>query len=150
MPEVYASLVHGSDKANLAVDSFPGETFIETIVRNSDTIDPVTRTLNVEVDNPTGKLLPGAYVFVHFKFPAAGGSVTVPSNTLLFRSEGPRIGVVRDGHTKVVSIAIGHDYGTSLEILLGLTAQDSVIVDPSDSLTDGMPVQVTTSATKTP
>jgi RND family efflux transporter MFP subunit len=152
VPEVYAALVRDGDKVNLIVDSFPGETFVGTIVRNSDNIDPVTRTLNVEVDvdNPTGKLLPGAYVFAHFKFPATAGSVTVPSNVLLFRSEGPRVGVVRDGHTKLVPIVIGHDYGTSLEILSGLTAQDSVIVDPSDSLTDGMPVQVATPATKAP
>ena len=132
VPEVDAPLVHDGDKASLTVDSFPGETFTGTIVRNSDNIDPMTRTLNVEVDvdNPTGKLLPGAYVFVHFKFPATAGSVTVPSNTLLFRSEGPRVGVVRDGHAKLVPITIGHDYGTALEVLSGLSAQDNVIVDP--------------------
>jgi multidrug efflux pump subunit AcrA (membrane-fusion protein) len=113
-------------------------------VRNSDSIDPVSRTLNVEVDvdNPTGKLLPGAYVFVHFKFPSTVGSVTVPSDTMLFRSEGPRVGMVQDGHARLMPITIGHDYGTSLEVLAGLSPQDDVIVDPSDSLTDGMPVQI--------
>jgi RND family efflux transporter MFP subunit len=152
VPEVYAPLVHEGDKPTLTVDSFPGESFVGTIVRNSDNIDPVTRTLNVEVDveNPGGKLLPGAYVFVHFKFAAAPGSVTVPSNALLFRSEGPRVGVVRDGHAKLVPVTIGHDYGTSLEVLSGLNAQDNVILDPSDSLTDGAPVQVAAAATKAP
>jgi multidrug efflux pump subunit AcrA (membrane-fusion protein) len=91
-------------------------------------------------------LLPGAYVFVHLKFPSASGSVTVPANTLLFRSEGPRVAVVRDGHAKLVPITIGHDYGTSLEILSSLSPEDEVIVDPSDSLTDGMPVKVTPEA----
>ncbi len=106
--------MHNGEKVNLTVNSFPGENFIGTIVRNSDNIDPVTRTLNVEVDveNPAVKLLPGAYVFVQFKFAATAGSVTVPANTLLFRSEGPRVGVVRDGHAKLVPISIGHDYGT--------------------------------------
>jgi RND family efflux transporter MFP subunit len=144
VPEVYSSMTSNGDKVALSVDSLPGESFTGTVARNSDSIDPTTRTLNVEVDvdNASGKLLPGAYAFVHFKFAAAGGSVTVPSNTLLFRAEGPRIGVVRDGHAKLLPVTIGHDYGTSLEILTGLTAQDNVIVDPSDSLTDGMPVQV--------
>ena len=152
VPEVYAALVKNEDKVSLSVDSFPGETFTGTIVRNSAAINPVTRTLNVEVDvaNPTGKLLPGAYVFVHFKFPSAIGSVTVPSNTLLFRSEGPRVGVVRDGHAKLAPIVIGHDYGTSLEVLSGLTPEDEVIVDPSDSLTDGMPVQIASAKTTAP
>ena len=152
VPEVYAPLVHNGDKTGLTLDSLPGESFVGTIVRNSDNIDPVTRTLNVEVDvdNPAGKLLPGAYVFVHFKFAAAAGSVTVPSNALLFRSEGPRVGVVRDGHAKLVPITIGHDYGVSLEVLSGLNAKDSVIVDPSDSLTDGAPVQIAPVTAKTP
>jgi RND family efflux transporter MFP subunit len=152
VPEVYAPLVHNGDKASLTLDSLPGESFVGTIVRNSDNIDPVTRTLNVEVDvdNPSGRLLPGAYVFVHFKFAATAGSVTVPSNTLLFRSEGPRVGVVRDGHAKLVPVTIGHDYGVSLEVLSGLSAKDNVILDPSDSLTDGAPVQLAPVTTKTP
>jgi RND family efflux transporter MFP subunit len=144
VPEIYAAMISDNEKIALTIDSFPGETFNGTVVRNSDTIDPASRTLNVEVDvdNPTGKLLPGAYVFAHFKFPSTRGSVTVPANTLLFRSEGPRVGVVRDGRTKLTPITIGHDYGTSLEILSGLTTQDEVIVDPSDSLADDMPVQI--------
>ncbi|MEI9998095.1 MAG: efflux RND transporter periplasmic adaptor subunit [Verrucomicrobiota bacterium] len=144
VPEIYAAMVTDGEKVSLTIDSFPGETFQGTVVRNSTSIDPVSRTLNVEVDveNPTGKLLPGAYVFVHFKFASTAGSVTVPANTLLFRSEGPRVGVVRDGHARLTPITIGHDYGTSLEVLSGLATDDSVIVDPADSLTDGQAVQV--------
>jgi RND family efflux transporter MFP subunit len=151
VPEVYAPMISNGEKIALTIDSFPGETFNGVVVRNSDTIDPASRTLNVEVDvdNPTGKLLPGAYVFAHFKFPSTTGSVTVPANTLLFRSEGPRVGVVRDGRTKLVPITIGHDYGTSMEILSGLTSQDDIIFDPSDSLTDDMTVQIAP-AKKTP
>ena len=78
------------DTATLTLDEYPGQTFTGTIARNSSAIDPASRTLNVEVDvpNPTGKLLPGAYAFVHFKVPAAAAQLTVPSNTLLFRAQG--------------------------------------------------------------
>ena len=143
VPEVYAANVTTGEKVNLTVDSFPGVTFVGTIVRNSDSIDPVSRTLNVEVDvdNPNGRLLPGAYAFVHFKTPAANGSVTIPSSTLLFRAEGLRVGIVQEGHAKLVPISIGHDYGSSVEVTSGLSPQDAVIVDPSDSLTDGAAVQ---------
>ncbi len=152
VPEVYAALVTDGTKVSLSVDSFPGENFSGTIVRNSDAINPVTRTLNVEVDvnNPTGKLMPGAYVFVHFKFPSTAGSVTIPSSALLFRSEGPRVGVVQNGHVKLVPIVIGHDYGVSLEVLSGLTPEDNVIVNPSDSLTDDTSVQLASSKTTSP
>ncbi len=108
VPEVDAALVRDGEKVNLTVDSFPGENFVGTIARNSANIDPVTRTLNVEVDaeNPTGKLLPGAYVFVHFKFAATGGSVTVPANTLLFSRRGA---VRRRRARRPCAARAGHD-----------------------------------------
>jgi RND family efflux transporter MFP subunit len=150
VPEIYAERSHTGDKVGLTLDSLPGETFTGTLVRNSNSIDPQSRTLNVEVDvdNPSGRLLPGAYVFVHLQVPGSSNSVTIASNTLLFRSEGLRVGVVREGHVVLVPIVIGHDYGNSVEVLSGLTPQDAVIVDPSDSITDGEAVQVDESTKK--
>jgi RND family efflux transporter MFP subunit len=127
----------------LTLDEFPGQTFRGTLVRNANAIDLSSRTLLVEVDvdNPTGQLLPGAYVFVHLKLPDQTRSVTVPSNTLIFRKEGLQVGLVRNGKAELVPVKISHDYGNSVEIVSGLQATDSVIVDPSDSLVDGMPVR---------
>jgi len=144
VPEVYADAVRTGEKVKLTLDEFPGQAFTGTLVRNSDAFDPATRTLNVEVDvaNPEGKLRPGAYVFVHLTVPPVHGAVTVPSNTLLFRSEGLRVGVVRNGHAELVPVTIGHDYGGSVEVISGLQASDSVILDPSDSLENGQAVQV--------
>jgi RND family efflux transporter MFP subunit len=146
VPEVYAATVHDDEAVTLTLDSFPGETFNGKVVRNSNAIDPVTRTLNVEVDvdNPTGRLMPGAYAFVHLPVHAEQGSVVIPSDTLLFRSEGLRVGVVRDGKVVLVPITIGHDYGSSVEVTAGLTLQDLVILDPADSLAGGATVQVAT------
>jgi RND family efflux transporter MFP subunit len=144
VPEVYAPTVHDGETVTLTLDSFPGETFPGTVVRNADSINPVTRTLNVEVDvnNPTSRLMPGAYAFVHLPVHAQSGSVVIPSDTLLFRAEGLRVGVVRDGKVVLVPITIGHDYGSSVEVVSGLTLQDAVILDPSDSLADGATVQI--------
>jgi hypothetical protein len=98
----------------------------------------------VDVDNPTGQLLPGAYVQVHLKLPAQIYAVTIPSNTLLFRSEGLRVGVVRNGHAQLVPITIGRDNGATVEVISGLTAKDAVIINPRDSLISGAPVRITT------
>jgi RND family efflux transporter MFP subunit len=146
VPEVYAPAVHDGEKVFLTVDSFPGETFSGTVVRNSDAIDLTTRTLNVEVDvdNRDGRLMPGAYAFVHLPVHAQAGTVTIPSDTLLFRSEGLRVGVVRDGKVVLQAITIGHDYGVTVEVTSGLTTGDAIILDPSDSLAEGQAVQVTT------
>jgi len=144
VPEVYAASVKSGDSVSLTLDEFPGEKFTGTIVRNSNSIDLTSRTLNVEVDvdNPTGRLLPGAYAFVHFKIPGAAGAVTVPTNTLLFRAEGLRVAVLRNGEVKLVPITIGHDYGSTVEVTSNLTANDAVIADPSDSIMDGSRVEV--------
>ena len=143
VPEVYSRAARAGAPAALTLDEFPGQTFRGTLVRNANAIDLSSRTLLVEVDvdNPTGQLLPGAYVFVHLKLPDQTRSVTVPSNTLIFRKEGLQVGLVRNGKAELVPVKISHDYGNSVEIVSGLQATDSVIVDPSDSLVDGMPVR---------
>src|ERR1700723_3608726 len=92
VPEVYAASVKTGDKAAVTLDAFPGQAFTGTLVRNANAIDSASRTLNVEVDvdNSSGQLMPGAYAFVHFKLPAKRGAVTIPSNALFFPSEGLR------------------------------------------------------------
>jgi RND family efflux transporter MFP subunit len=144
VPEVYSPSVRSGGSAALTLDEFPGETFRGTIVRNANSIDLASRTLLVEVDidNATGRLLPGAYVFVHLKLPDQTRSVIVSSNTLIFRKEGLQVGLIRDGKAVLVPVKIGHDFGNTVEIISGLQPTDAVIVDPSDSLVDGMPVRV--------
>jgi RND family efflux transporter MFP subunit len=144
VPEVYASAVHSGDRILVTSDAAPNQKFTGTIVRNSDSIDVSSRTLNMEVDvlNSDHKLLPGQYAFVHLQIPPSNSSMTVPSNALLFRAEGLRVGVVRDGHVELVPVEIGHDYGAKVEITAGLTPQDQVILNPSDSLAQGERVHI--------
>lgn len=144
VPEVYAAAAKTGETVTLTLDAFPGETFPGTIVRNSNSIDLISRTLNVEVDvdNPTGRLLPGAYAFVHLKIPGAAGAVTIPTNALLFRAEGLRVAVVHDGRVKLVPITVGHDYGSTVEVTSNLAAKDAVIADPSDSIMEGARVEI--------
>jgi RND family efflux transporter MFP subunit len=148
VPEIDAGAAQSGAKAALTLDEFPGEAFQGTIVRNSDAIDLNSRTLNVEVDidNRDGRIRPGAYVFVHLKLPdnskKAGSSLVIPANTLLFRSEGLRVGVVRGDHAELAPITIGRDYGSTVEVISGLKPSDQVIVNPSDSLTTGTPVRI--------
>jgi RND family efflux transporter MFP subunit len=146
VPQLYSQAVRAGATASLTLDEFPGKSFSGTIARNSNSIDLASRTLLVEVDvdNRNGTLLPGAYVRVHLKLPQTVNSVTIPANTLLFRSEGLRVGVVRNGRAELVPLTIGRDYGNSVEVLSGLQPTDAVIVNPSDSLVSGTAVQVNT------
>jgi RND family efflux transporter MFP subunit len=150
VPETDSQAAQTGAKATLTLDEYPGEIFQGTIVRNSDSIDAASRTLNVEVDvaNAQGRIKTGAYVFVHLNNPqsrqAMGHSLTIPADTLLFRSEGLRVGVVRNSRAELVPITIGRDFGATVEVVAGLQPTDQVIVNPSDSLTSGSQVQVST------
>jgi RND family efflux transporter MFP subunit len=144
VPEVYANQVRNGSHVAVTSDAVPDAKFTGTIVRNSDAIDISSRTLNVEVDvvNTEHKLLPGQYAFIHLPIPPSVSSMTLPSGALLFRGEGLRVGVVRDGRVQLVPIKIGHDYGAKVEITSGLGAQDQVILNPPDSLAEGERVNV--------
>jgi RND family efflux transporter MFP subunit len=144
VPEIYAPAIHDGDTATLTLDEYPGQEFVGHVARNSNAIDMASRTLNVEVDvdNPQGKLLPGAYVFVHFKLPQAEEKLSVPANALLFRSEGLRVAVVRNGHVHLQPITIAKDNGSTLEIAAGLQPGDQLVLDPPDSLAEGQAVRI--------
>src|SRR5216683_155036 len=143
IPEVYSRAARPGAIASLTLDEFPGLSFHGTLARTSNSIDQASHTLLTEVDvpNPEGQLLPGSYVFVHFKLTQTVRSVVVPSNTLLFRSEGLRVALVRDGHVHLTPVKIGRDYGSSVEVISGIQASDAVVLDPADSLVSGAPVR---------
>ena len=144
VPEVYLRAAIPGAIATLTLDEFPGQVFRGTLARNANAIDPISRTLLVEVDvdNPAGQLLPGAYMSIHLKLPEQTRSVTIPANTLLFRAEGLRVGVVKNSRVALIAAKIGRDYGDTVEVLSGLQPADAIIVDPSDSLISGAEVQV--------
>ena len=146
VPEVYAPDIHNTDTATLTLDEYPGQVFSGTVARNSSAIDSSSRTLNVEVDvnNRDGKLLPGAYVFVHFKVPVQAQALSIPSNTLLFRAQGMQVAIVRDGKVHLQHVIIGRDDGRSVEIANGLSPTDQIVLDPSDSIAEGQAVQIIT------
>jgi RND family efflux transporter MFP subunit len=145
VPEVYWRAARIGAKATLSLDEYPNQTFQGTVTRTSRSIDMASRTLNTEVDidNSKGLLLPGAYVQVHLALPRQNRSVIIPSDTLLFRTEGLRVGVVRNNVSQLVPIVIGNDFGDTVEVVSGLTSTDQVIRNPSDSLISGMPVHIT-------
>jgi RND family efflux transporter MFP subunit len=144
VPEVYQGDLHSVRQVALSTDAYPKERFTGTIARSSNAIDPLSRTLRIEVDieNPKALLLPGAYVFVHLPLPAASQAPTIPSNALLFRREGLRVGVVRERRVQLVPITIGQDYGDTVEVTAGLSPEDQVVLNPSDSLVSGTRVEI--------
>jgi RND family efflux transporter MFP subunit len=144
VPEIYSQSAVPGIPAELTLSEFPGRRFHGKLVRTADAMDSGTRTLltEVDVDNPTGELKPGAYAEVHLTIPAGTPSVVVPVGAILFRSEGVRLGLIRDGNkVALVPVILGKDYGTEIEVLSGIRPDDWVIMNPADSLTSGVVVR---------
>jgi RND family efflux transporter MFP subunit len=143
VPEEFSQQTKPGLTAELKLAEFPGRTFTGKMVRTAEAINYTTRTLLVEVDvdNPSGELLSGAYAEVHFKVPGQVSTYIVPVDTLLFRKEGLNVAIVENGKAKLVPVVAGHDFGTSIEIVSGLQGNESVISSPPDSIVTGETVQ---------
>jgi RND family efflux transporter MFP subunit len=144
VPEEYSRRITLGMAADLSLAEFPDRKFQGKVVRTADDINVTTRTLLIEidVDNPTGTLLTGSYAEVHLAVPAQTSSFLIPVNTLLFRTEGLRVGVVKDGKVVLTSVTPGHDFGDQMEIVSGLKVDDQVIINPPDSIVSGQEVQI--------
>jgi RND family efflux transporter MFP subunit len=144
VPEEYSRGTKVGMTADLALAEFPGRRFRGKLVRTADAINMATRTLLIEidVDNPAGTLLTGSYAEVHLAVPTQASTLLLPVNTLLFRSEGLQVGLVRDGKAVLSAVTPGHDFGNQIEIVSGLKPDDQVIINPPDSIVTGQQVQI--------
>ncbi|HXM69417.1 MAG TPA: efflux RND transporter periplasmic adaptor subunit [Candidatus Acidoferrum sp.] len=144
VPEEYSRGIKVGMTADLALAEFPDRKFQGKVVRTADAINVTTRTLLIEVDvqNPTGTLLTGSYAEVHLAIPTPSSTFLIPVNTLLFRTEGLRVGVVKDGKVVLTRVTPGHDFGNDIEVVSGLKANDQIIVNPPDSIVSGQQVQI--------
>jgi RND family efflux transporter MFP subunit len=144
VPEEYSQGVKVGMTADLSLVEFPGRLFQGKLVRTAQAIDVTTRTLLVEIDvnNPSGTLLTGSYAEVHLKVPTPASTFLLPVNTLIFRSEGLQVGVVKDGKAALTAVTPGHDLGDQIEIVAGLKGSDQVIINPPDSIISGEQVQI--------
>ena len=144
VPEEYSQGIATGMTADLSLAEFPDRRFQGKVVRTADAINVTTRTLliEVDVDNPTGTLLTGSYAEVHLAVPTQISTFLIPVNTLLFRTEGLRVGVVKEGKVVLTAVNPGHDFGDQIEVVSGLKSDDQVIVNPPDSIVSGQEVQI--------
>ncbi len=145
VPEAYAAVAKPGLEAQLKFAEQANKTYVARTVRTSSALDPTLRTLQVELqlDNANRDVLPGAYAEVHFKLTGNAQALRLPANTVLFRSAGLQVATV-DGtkHVKLKSIVQGRDFGNTIEVLSGIEADDRVVVNPPDSITDGASVRI--------
>jgi RND family efflux transporter MFP subunit len=149
VPETFAAATRPGLEADLRFTEQPNRTFAAKTVRTSNALDPILRTLQVELelDNAKGEILPGAYAEVHFKLPTSAETLRLPANTVLFRAAGLQVATLDSEHrVKLKSIVQGRDFGNAIEVLSGLEPNDTVVLNPPDSIADGVLVRIATPA----
>ena len=151
VPQTFSTDVKVGEKAIVYRREDPKRTFSGTITRTADALDLSTRTLltEVQVPNPDGALRPGMYLQVKFVFERQVPTVLIPAAALSTRSEGPRLAVL-DAQNQVHfrAVELGRDFGMETEVLAGIDPGETVVVNPSDDLSEGTVVEPVAQPTK--
>lgn len=145
VPQAYSQAATPGLTADLTFAEFPGKRFQGKLVRTAEAIDLTSRTLltEIDLDNPSGKLLTGAYTEVHLKLPSTSVTYLLPVTALIFRTNGLQVATVKDGtHAELTTVTLGRDFGTQVEVVSGVSDADSVIISPPDSLVSGETVRI--------
>ena len=149
VPEAYSEQISNGMKVNVELTALPGQMFTGRVTRSDHAINLQSRTLLVEVDvpNPSGSLMPGAYAQVHFALQSPVRPLIVPSSDILFQAAGPQVAVVDSKQQiELHKVVLGKDLGGTMEITGGITPQDKIVANPPDFLVDGMPASVQSSS----
>src|SRR6516165_980408 len=145
VPEEYwRGIKSGQTAVDIVLAEFPGQKFPGKVARTSESINGTTRTLLTEIDlpNPGNALLTGSYAEVHLRIPSQHSTFLVPVGALIFRSQHLQVGVVRNGSVVLSELTPGHDFGSEIEVVAGLNADDQLIINPPDSLVAGEKVNI--------
>lgn len=144
VPEEYWRGIKPGQTADITMAEFPGQKFPGKVVRTSEAINGITRTLLTEIDlpNPANTVLSGSYAEVHLHIPSDVPTFLIPVDALIFRSQQLQVGVVENGKVVLKNLTPGHDFGEQIEVLAGLIPDDQVVVNPPDSLVSGEQVNI--------
>jgi RND family efflux transporter MFP subunit len=147
VPQINAPSIKVGDTADLTFVQHPGQVFQGKVTRTANSLNLNTRTVltEVDIDNHDGLLLPGMYATVTFHVPRTVAAILIPSEALVFRSNGTTVAVVDDHHIVTFrKVVVGHDYGASIEIVSGLQVGEAIVVNPNDTTFEGAKVNPVT------
>ncbi len=145
VPQPYAGSIHRGQTAGLVFADRPGKRYTATIENTANALEATSRTLQVElqIDNSKGELLPGSYGQVYFDVGGEDNTLRVPVNSVLFRTGGLQVATLDHEHrVHLKTITQGRDFGTEVEVLSGVDAADTLVVNPPDSIAEGMQVRI--------
>jgi RND family efflux transporter MFP subunit len=145
VPQTFVTDLKPGLTAELMVREFPQRVFPGKVVSTAGALDPTSRTLltEVRIQNEGEVLRPGMYTDVRFQLIRTAPPLVIPSNALIIRSGPPRVATVgADGKVRFSVVQLGRDFGTTVEVVGGLSERDRLLVTPPDTLQEGAVVRI--------
>ena len=144
VPQTYAQGIKNGQSVDVIVQERPSRVFKGIVSRTAGALDPASRTLLVEVriPNTDGALAAGLYAEAHFHADRVVAPLVVAANALVTRSDGIQVVEVRPAGAHYQHVALGRDYGATVELTDGATEGDTVVVNPSDDVIEGAKLHV--------
>ncbi len=152
VPQAFLGQIKPGIKATLHL---PGqqETFEAELVSTSNALVENSRTALIELqaDNPDGKLWPGAFTEVQFHIPSNPNTLRIPATALVFGAQGMRVAAVNaNDKVELKLVTLGRNLGNRVEVESGLSLSDRLVDNPAESTQTGDAVEIVGAETKTP
>ena len=143
VPEEDAVNVETGQEATLTFSELPGQQFDGKIIRSSDSLDQQTRTLllEVQIQDPKGQLRPGMFASVQLHFNVRNPGILISGDSIIPRAQGQFVAVVDNNIVHLQQVHVGRDLGTEVYVTAGLRNGDKIVVNPTDSVQEGVHVQ---------
>jgi multidrug efflux pump subunit AcrA (membrane-fusion protein) len=143
VPEEYAMSVQTGQEATLTFSEMPGQQFHGKIIRSSDSLSQQTRTLllEVQIKDPKERLRPGMFASVQLHFNVQNPGILISGDSVIPRAQGQFVAVVDNNIVHLQQVHVGRDLGTQLYVTTGLRNGDQIVVNPTDSVQEGVRVQ---------
>lgn len=141
VPQALAGAIHVGDAALLRAE---GAEVTARVARTAGALDPITRTLRVEVAVPgSSGILAGSFVRVVLQGSTPARPILIPANALSPRPDGIAVFVVdADGKAQLRKVELGRELGVDVELRAGLAEGEAVIKNPPENLASGEAVKV--------
>lgn len=143
IPEKYANQVRKNTNLSFTV-SGATESYSATIYAIEPEVQIATRTLQIRAiaDNKNGKLLPGTFATVELPLDIIKDAIVIPSEAIVPIQNGKKVFISNKGKAKEINIKTTTRTDTSVLVLSGLKAGDTLITGGVMSLKDDTPVKV--------
>ncbi len=141
VPQNQARFIHAGMPVAIRLSEFPGQDFQAQVVRTAGALDPSSKTLltEIHIPNDAHTLASGSYAEAHFSLHLEQPAIILPANTLIARADGTRVATLGpDNHIHLKQVKMGRDFGTTVEIISGVDAGETIVTNPSDAVQEGV------------